>query len=65
MSPEQLRELLAKREAMMQAGQTNDDGNCDHGVTDQWRVYEFIKDSINTGKFLRLMVQASAGSTII
>ena len=65
LSPEQLRELLAKREAMMQAGQTNDDGNCDHGVTDQWRVYEFIKDSINTGKFLRLMVQASAGSPII
>ena len=45
---------LEKREALMKAG--------GEGVTDQWRVYNHIIDSIRLGEPLRLMVQASAGT---
>ena len=45
---------LERREGLMQAGQS--------AVTDQWRVYTHIINSIRTGTPLRLMVQASAGT---
>ena len=45
---------LVRRENMMQAGSTD--------ITDQWRVYSHIVQSIRTGAPLRLMVQASAGT---
>ena len=31
-------------------------------VTDQWRVYHHVVESISEGRYLRLMVQASAGT---
>ena len=43
-----------QREVLMKAGVD--------GVTDQWRVYSHIIDSIRLGEPLRLMVQASAGT---
>ena len=45
---------LERREGLMQAGQS--------AVTDQWRVYTHIINSIRVGALLRLMVQASAGT---
>jgi hypothetical protein len=51
----QLNDLLTDREAKMRASQHG-------GVTDQWRVYQHITDCIARGKWLRLMVQASAGT---
>ena len=62
LSPLQMEELLAKRVAMMKAGQVRDDGGHDLGVTDQWRVYQHIVGAIERGELLRLMVQASAGT---
>ena len=53
LSTEDLQDLLAKREAMMQEGV---------GETDQWRVYSHIVGCIERGELLRLMVQASAGT---
>ena len=53
LSTEDLQDLLAKREAMMQEGV---------GETDQWRVYRHIVGCIERGELLRLMVQASAGT---
>ena len=47
---------LRRREGCMQSGIVTDE------ITDQWRVYSHITDAISTGKFLRLMVQASAGT---
>ena len=56
LSPEQMVAELADREAKMQAG-----GQA--GVeTDQWRVYQHIIGSLQRGEYLRLMVQASAGT---
>ena len=48
LSPEQLVVLLARREEMMKDGED--------GVTDQWRVYKYIIDSLESGRFIRLMV---------
>ena len=56
LSPEQMVAELADREAKMQAGAQAG------GITDQWRVYQYITGCIQTGQFLRLMVQASAGT---
>ena len=58
LSQAQLKELLAKRERQMQEGGTPDE------PTDQWRVYCYIRDAIQNqnGPYLRLMVQASAGT---
>ena len=55
LNSEQLKILLEEREAKLQT--------CDlEGITDQWRVYCDICQSLSTGRFLRLMVQASAGT---
>ena len=58
LSQAQLQELLTKREQQMQ------DGGTPENPTDQWRVYNYIRDAIANpnGKYLRLMVQASAGT---
>ena len=50
----EMREELAKREEMMRDGPGD--------VTDQWRVYQYITDKISKGEWLRLIVQASAGT---
>jgi len=55
LNPEQLKRLLEEREAQMRQGPED-------GVTDQWRVYSHIIGCIQRGEFLRLMVQASAGT---
>ena len=52
LTPAQMAELLAKREAMMRTGS---------GDSDQWRVYQHIVGCIERGQLLRLMVQSSAG----
>ena len=51
-------ELLAKREAQMR------DGGTDEHPTDQWRCYSYIigKLASDDGRPLRLMIQASAGT---
>ena len=54
LTAEEMKTLLAKREAMMAEG--------GEGVTDQWRVYQHIIGCIQRGELLRLMVQASAGT---
>ena len=54
LSMAEMEKELEKREALMKAG--------GEGVTDQWRVYSHIIDSIRLGEPLRLMVQASAGT---
>ena len=56
LTPAQMVELLAKREAMMRTGT---------GESDQWRVYQHIIGCIERGQLLRLMVQASAGCAIV
>ena len=56
LSSDEMRELLHKRERQMQDG-----GDPSHD-TDQWRVYRYIVKSIEDGRYLRLMVQASAGT---
>ena len=55
MTLEQMKAELLDRESKMQAGGTN-------GQTDQWRVYQYIIGSIIRGEYLRLMIQASAGT---
>ena len=45
---------LHRREELLKAGNS--------GVTDQWRVYTHIVNSLRLGSPLRLMVQASAGT---
>ena len=56
MTPEQLAAELTDRESKMQSGVTAG------GVTDQWRVYHYVIGCICRGEYLRLMVQASAGT---
>ena len=52
----QLTKLLHDREAKLQSGAMG-------GETDQWRVYSFIIDHMQqSDKYLRLVVQASAGA---
>ena len=54
---EEMQEELDKRVEMMRTGNGGD------GVPDQYRVYQFIISELEKGsKFLRLMVQASAGT---
>ena len=45
---------LRRREELLKTGSS--------GVTDQWRVYTHIVNSLRLGPPLRLMVQASAGT---
>ncbi len=54
LSMAEMEKELEKREASMKAG--------GGAVTDQWRVYTHIINSIRLGEPLRLMVQASAGT---
>ena len=54
--PDALKKLLDERVEMMKAGKGGD------GITDQYRVYRNIIDSIEGGSYLRMMVQASAGT---
>ena len=56
LSPVALKDLLNSRIEMMKAGAAGD------GITDQFRVYSHIIRCIESGTYLRLMVQASAGT---
>ena len=56
LSPAALKALLKSREEMMKAGAGGS------GVTDQFRVYQHIVHCLETDSYLRLMVQASAGT---
>ena len=50
----EMRLELTRREEMMRDGPGD--------MTDQWRVYRYITDKITKGEWLRLIVQASAGT---
>ena len=52
LSPAAMKELLAKRERMMQESKSGEGT-----ITDQFRVYSHIIHCIETGQWLRLMVQ--------
>ena len=54
LSMAEMKRELEKREALMKSGGAT--------VTDQWRVYTYIINSLRLGPPLRLMVQASAGT---
>ncbi len=54
LSPAELVAELARRETLMQG--------CAAAMSDQWRVYTHVVESIRAGAFLRLLVQASAGT---
>ena len=56
---DQLQAELKERERRMQTSPGN--SSCG-GPTDQWRVYKEIVDAIRDRRWLRLMVQASAGT---
>ena len=56
LSPQELKKLLDERVEMMKAGKGGE------GVRDQYRVYRDIIQSIETNTYLRMMVQASAGT---
>ena len=56
LSPVALKDLLNSRIEMMKAGAAGE------GITDQYRVYSHIIRCIESGTYLRLMVQASAGT---
>ena len=55
MTLEQMKIELEDRENKMKYSSTKKE-------TDQWRVYQHIVSSIERGEYLRLMVQASAGT---
>ena len=55
LSSQELSTMLAERETKLQA---SDNGS----PTDQWRVYSEIVDGLSTGKNLRVLCQASAGT---
>ena len=57
LSPAELVTELARRESLMEGDAT--------GVTDQWRVYTHIIESITTGTSLRLFVQARLVYTVL
>jgi len=57
-----LREMLTDRENKMKTGRIADDGSQAVGETDQWRVYSKIVSAIKNKRYLRLMIQASAGT---
>ena len=52
LSPAAMKELLAKRERMMQESKSGEGT-----ITDQFRIYSHIIHCIETGQWLRLMVQ--------
>ena len=54
-SQEELKKLLAIREENMRSGSGD-------GVPDQYRVYTDITGAIERGEYLRMLVQASAGT---
>ena len=56
LGPVALEALLQSRVEMMKAGAGGS------GITDQYRVYQHIVQSLEAGEYLRLMVQASAGT---
>ena len=56
MTPDQMAAELTDRESKMQSGAAAG------GATDQWRCYQCIVGRIQRGEYLRLMVQASAGT---
>ena len=56
MNEELLQKELDKRIALMR------EGGPDGGVTDQARVFDHIVEQFEQGKYMRLMVQASAGT---
>lgn len=56
LSSQALDALLKSRVEIMKAGAR------DSGITDQFRVYQHILQCLETGEYLRLMVQASAGT---
>ena len=56
LSHEELVTLLAEREEKLRTGRNLD------GITDQWRVYKDITSAIQRGEYLRLIVQADAGT---
>ena len=56
LNPAQLISELEGREMKMKTG------TIIGGITDQWRIYIEIIDSIREGRYLRMMVQASAGT---
>eukprot|EP00973_Karenia_brevis_P094463 12422633-Karenia_brevis.AAC.1 len=56
LSTKDLEAELEKRMALMRTGSLPGE------ETDQWRVFTYIVDNISSGNFLRLMVQASAGT---
>ena len=56
LTPDQMAAELADRERKMQTGAAAG------GVTDQWRCYQYIVGCIQRGEYLRLMVQATAGT---
>ena len=56
LSPAELAAELERREALLQQGGVGGED------TDQWRVFTHIVGKIAAGEYLRLMVQASAGT---
>ncbi len=56
MTPAEMEAELEKRVEMMREGGGGD------GITDQFRTYQFIIQELEAGRWLRLMVQASAGT---
>ena len=57
-----LKQMLKDREDKMRAGRASATGSKATGDTDQWHVYRKITQGIESGRPLRLMVQASAGT---
>eukprot|EP00973_Karenia_brevis_P016638 2278410-Karenia_brevis.AAC.1 len=55
LSSQELALLLEHREAQLQFSTSG-------GLTDQWRVYSEITDSLSTGRRLRMLVQGAAGA---
>jgi len=56
LTPAEMQTELEKRVNMMREGAASD------GVTDQARVYDYIISCLESGEYLRLMIQASAGT---
>ena len=59
LSAEDMQAELDKRVEMMRAGAAGD------GASDQARVYDYIIGCLERGEYLRLLVQASAGTGLL
>ena len=59
LSAEDMQAELKKRVEMMRGGAAGD------GVPDQARVYDYIIGCLERGEYLRLLVQASAGTGLL